>query len=77
MNIFNESINNFMIFLITYTIETINLNLQKDYYKIYIIEFVTNLNMKIQNVKRVRRLKNSSFIVYMYQYYVKNIFDDK
>ena len=47
VNTFNESINNFMIFLITYIIEITNLNFQKDYYKIHIIEFVINLNIKI------------------------------
>ena len=66
MNIFNESINNFIIFLIIYAIEIINLNFQKNYHKIYIIEFVINLNIKVQNVKRARRLKNSNFIIYIY-----------
>ena len=66
MNIFNESINNLMIFLIIYIIEITNLNFQKNYHKIHIIEFVINLNMKIQNIKRARRLRNLNFIIYIY-----------
>lgn len=47
VNTFNELINNFIIFLIIYIIESMNLNSQKDYYKVYIIVFIMNLNMKI------------------------------
>lgn len=66
VNIFNELINNFIIFLIIYVIESINLNFQKDYHRVHIIEFITNLNTKIQNVRRARRLNNSNLIVYIY-----------
>ena len=61
----------------TYVLDSTGLNLQKHCRRIHLIEIASNLGSLGQSLGRVRRLDNSYDVIYLYEYYVKGIFDDR
>ena len=60
-----------------YAIATIDLNLQKDCFRIHAIEAAYSLALLVQAIDRVCKLSNSSTVVHLSKYTIKSIFDDK
>ena len=77
MNLFNDTIDRPIMFLMTYAIKATGLNLQKNYHRVHLIKETTNFETLSQALKRYRRLGNPSLVVYVYEYYVDGTFDNK
>lgn len=61
----------------TYAVGSTGLNMQRKCRRVHVIEAAHNLGVLTQALGRVRRLGNPSEVVYLYEYYVENTFDDK
>ena len=77
MNDFNRKKSKLMILIMIYVVTFVDLNFQYDCFRIHVFEIVVDLNILKQAIKRIARLKIFSKIIYLYEYVIKNIFDDK
>ena len=74
---FNDSTSEAIILIMIYVLNLTNLNLQKHCRRIHLIEIVSNLGSLKQSLDRVRRLDNLYNVIYLYEYYMKETFDDR
>ena len=77
MNEFNKKKFDLIIFLLLYTLTTLSLNFQHDYWHIYALELTYNLSILAQTIKRARRFENFNKWIYLFEYIIENTFDDK
>lgn len=74
---FNHATNKAMILLVTYALGSSGLNLQYGCWRVHCLEAPHNHGVSSQALGRVRRLGNPSNLVYYYEYYVENTWDDQ
>ena len=66
-----------MILLVIFALVAVRINFQKNCWRIHIIESFNNEDIRDQIIDRVRRFENSSRIVFLYKYFISDIFDSK
>ena len=74
---FNGDDDSAMVLIMTYAVGSTGLNLQHRCWRVHVIESAHNLGTLAQAVGRARRLGNPSPVVYVYEYFVGNTFDDR
>ena len=74
---FNNEDEKSMVCLMTYAVGSTGLNMQHRCRRVHVIEAAHNLGVLTQALGCVRRLGNPSYVVYLYEYYVENTFDDR
>lgn len=74
---FNDHDKKAMICIMTYAIGSTGLNMQKRCRRVHVVESAHNLGVLQQALGRARRLGNPFDVVYLYEYFVENTFDDR
>ena len=74
---FNESDSQAMVCIMTYAVGSTGLNMQQRCRRVHVVEAAHNLGALWQGLGRARRLGNPYPVVYLYEYYVENTFDDR
>lgn len=73
---FNHASDKAMILLVTYALSSSDLNLQYSCRRVHYLEAPHNHGVSSQALGRVRRLGNPSNLVFYYEYYVEDTWDE-